>query len=110
MQGKKLSETRCVSHLTQSDSALPRGGLAETAETFKTRLGEACCYLLYPFKNAAHSEIEWSSAKVPSQDGLLSRASRKLGSEEALLSEIGPVQLNRDLQKYLWRDKESGSE
>ncbi len=45
------------------------------------------------------------SGKIPAQDGLLARASRKLLAEEGLLTELGPTPLDRDLQKYIWNGK-----
>ena len=45
------------------------------------------------------------SGKVPAQDGLLARASKKLVSDEGLLPELGPTRLDRDLQKYIWNGK-----
>ena len=44
-------------------------------------------------------------ARLPAQDGLLSRASKKLVSDEGLLPELGPARLDRDLQKYIWNGK-----
>src|SRR5690606_39113326 len=58
-------------NLTQSDSALAKAKLAEGNETLKTRLKEAWCYLLYPVQESAQADLEWTSAKVPAQDGLL---------------------------------------
>lgn len=92
-------------NLTQSDSALAKAKRDEAKETMRTRLQECWCYLLYPHQDSAHDEFEWSSGKVPAQDGLLSRASRKLVSDEALLPELGPTRLDRDLQKYIWNGK-----
>jgi uncharacterized protein len=71
----------------------------------RTRLKEVWCYLIYPVQETAQSEIEWTSGKIPSQDGVLSRASKKLVSDEGLLPELGPSRLDRDLQKYIWGDK-----
>ena len=48
--------------------------------------------------------MEWVSSKIPVQDGLLARASKKLVAEEGLLTELGPARLDRDFQKYLWND------
>ena len=78
-------------NLTQSDSALAKAKLTEGNETLKTRLKEAWCYLLYPVQESAQADLEWTSAKVPAQDGLLARASKKLVSEEGLLPELGPA-------------------
>lgn len=33
------------------------------------------------------------------------RATKKLINEEAMFTELGPVRLNRDLEKYIWADK-----
>lgn len=92
-------------NLTQSDSALARAKLTEANETLKTRLKEAWCYLIYPVQETAQADVEWTSAKVPAQDGLLSRASKKLVSDEGLLPELGPSRLDRELQKYIWNGK-----
>ena len=90
--------------LKRSDTELARSKARDAADTCATRLREAWCYLLYPHQDSPQNEIEWSSARVPAQDGLLARASKKLVSDEALLAELGPARLDRELQKYLWRD------
>ncbi len=92
-------------NLTQSDSALAKAKLVEANETLKTRLKEAWCYLIYPVQETAQADLEWTTAKVPAQDGLLVRASKKLVSDEGLLPELGPARLDRELQKYIWNDK-----
>lgn len=92
--------------LTQSDSALAEAKLREAKETTKTRLKECWCYLLYPVQETAQADMQLMSGKVPAQDGVLSRASKKLVSEEGLLPELGPTRLDRDLQKYIWNGKQ----
>jgi hypothetical protein len=92
-------------NLTQSDSALAEAKLVEANETMKTRLKEAWCYLHYPAQESAQADVEWASGKIPAQDGLLARASKKLVGEEGLLTELGPARLDRDLQKYIWNGK-----
>lgn len=92
-------------NLTQSDEALAKLKVVEANETMKTRLKEAWCYLLYPVQESAQAEVEWVSGKIPAQDGVLSRASKKLVSDEGLLPELGPTRLDRDLQKYIWNGK-----
>tara|TARA_R110002049_G_scaffold30499_17_gene104582 strand:- start:3363 stop:6632 length:3270 start_codon:yes stop_codon:yes gene_type:complete len=91
--------------LKKSDIALAEAKLSEANDTMKTRLRECWCYLIYPHQETAQSEIEWASGKIPAQDGLLSRASKKLVSDEGLLPELGPTRLDRDLQKYIWNGK-----
>lgn len=91
--------------LKKSDIALAEAKLSEAKDTMKTRLRECWCYLIYPHQEDAQSDIEWSSSKIPAQDGLLSRASKKLASDEGLLPELGPTRLDRDLQRYIWNGK-----
>lgn len=92
-------------NLTQSDSALAEAKLKEAAETLKTRMKEAWCYLIYPVQETAHADIEWMSSKVAAQDGLLARASKKLVSDQGIWPELGPDNLNRQLEKYVWNDR-----
>ena len=92
-------------NLTQSDSALAKAKQVEANETLKTRIKEAWCYLIYPVQDSAQAEVEWTSTKVAAQDGLLSRASKKLASDEGLMTELGPMRLDAMLQKYIWNGK-----
>ena len=92
-------------NLTQSDSALAKAKLTEANETMRTRLKEAWCYLHYPSQDSAQADVQWMSGKIPAQEGLLARASKKLLAEEGLLTELGPTRLDRDLQKYIWNGK-----
>ena len=62
--------------------------------------------MVYPYQDTPQSDVAFTSAKVPAQDGILARASKKLVSDGALLAEIGPDNLNRNLTKYIWNDKE----
>lgn len=92
-------------NLTQSDSALAQSKLKEANETLKARIKEAWCYLIYPVQETAQSDVAWTSTRVPAQDGLLARASKKLVSEQGIWPELGPDNLNRQLEKYIWHDK-----
>jgi hypothetical protein len=91
--------------LKSSDIALAKDKAKESRETVQTRLRETWCYLIYPYQDSAQSEVSFASSRIPAQDGVLSRASKKLVSDEALLPEIGPERLNRELEKYIWNGK-----
>jgi hypothetical protein len=56
-------------------------------------------------QDGAQADVEWIASKVPAQDGLLSRASKKLAVDEGLLPELGPARLDRELQKFIWNGK-----
>lgn len=92
-------------NLTHSDSALADTKLKEANDTLKTRLKEAWCYLLYPVQDSPQIDVEWTWSKVPAQDGLLGRAGKKLVSDQGLWPEVGPDNLNRQLDKYIWNGK-----
>lgn len=92
--------------LKQSDIALAKAKLSESTETVKTRLKEAWCYLLYPVQEGAQADLTWTTARIQAQDGLLARVSKKLVSDEGLLTELGPARLDRELQKYIWNGKD----
>lgn len=91
--------------LRPSDQKLAEAKLAEANETVKTRLKETWSFLHYPAQESAQADVEWVSGKIPAQDGLLARASKKLVAEEGLFTELGPTRLDRDLQKYIWNGK-----
>lgn len=93
-------------NLTQSDSALARAKVQEANETLRTRMKEAWQHLIYPAQESAQSDLEWVTGRVATQDGLLSRASKKLVSDEGLFTELGPARLNRELEKYIWNDRD----
>ncbi|MGK7752161.1 MULTISPECIES: DUF499 domain-containing protein [unclassified Roseovarius] len=92
-------------NLRTTEITLAKEKEKEAHETAQTRLKETWCYLIYPYQSSAQSDVELSSAKIPAQDGLLGRSSKKLVSDEALLQEIGPERLNRELEKYIWNEK-----
>ena len=91
--------------LKTSDTALAKSKLAEASGTLKTRLREAWCYLIYPVQDNPQIDVEWTFSKVPAQDGLLARASKKLVSDQGIWPELGPDNLNRQLEKYIWNSK-----
>lgn len=93
-------------NLTQRDSTLAREKCTEAKETVSTRLKEAWCYLIYPVQDSPQDDIDWISGKVPAQDGVLRRASKRLVDEGGLLPTLGPVALDRELQKYVWHGKD----
>lgn len=92
--------------LKSSEMSLAKDKAQEAKETVQTRLKETWAFLIYPYQDSAQTDVGFSSARIPAQDGLLSRASKKLVSEEALLPEIGPERLNRELEKYIWNDRD----
>jgi len=93
-------------NLTPSDLALAEDKLKGANDTLRSRMKEAWCYLIYPAQETAQADVEWTGTKVPAQDSILARASKKLVNDGALQTELGPDNLNRQLQKYIWNGKD----
>lgn len=91
--------------MKSSDIALAKSKMEETLETARTRLREAWCHLIHPYQESPETEVEFVSVRIPAQDGVLGRAGKKLVSTGALMTEIGPENLNRALEKHIWQDK-----
>jgi hypothetical protein len=91
--------------LKTSDIARAKDKAKESRETVQTRLKETWCYLIYPYQDSAQADVELTSARIPAQDGVLGRASKKLVSDQAIWPDLGPDNLNRQLEKYIWNGK-----
>ena len=45
------------------------------------------------------------AGKLSAQENVLVRATKKLINEQVMFDEIGPVRLNKDIEKHIWGDK-----
>ena len=89
-------------NLPPSDETLAKAKSREAEETARARLRETWCHVLYPAQDTPTQDVEWESAKVQGQAGLLSGASKRLVSEEALFTDLGAQRLQRVLKDYIW--------
>ena len=103
--GIKRDEENGRLDLKRSDRTLARDKADKAHETMRIRLRETWCYLIFPSQDTAESDVAFNSSRIPVQDGVLGRASKKLVNDDALLSEIGPLSLNRELERYIWNGK-----
>ena len=68
------------------------------------RLPEAYQWLLVPEQKSPHGPIEWQALRLTGADPLAVRASKKLKSDELLVSKIGATILRKHLDDVpLWR-------
>ena len=68
------------------------------------RIPEAYCWLIVPGQSDVHSATEWQSRRLSGQDTLAERASKKMKSDELLITHLGAVRLRMELDKIpLWR-------
>lgn len=72
-------------------------------EAADLRIGEAYHWLLVPSQPDPKGEVNWTDLKLQGQDGLATRAARKLKNEESLLVQMGGVRLRTELDRVpLW--------
>ncbi len=75
---------------------------AESAMT--ARLPETYQWLLVPVQATPQSAITWEALRLPGTDALAIRASKKLRTDELLLTSFAPSRLRMELDKIpLWR-------
>lgn len=75
---------------------------AESAVT--ARLPETYQWLLVPVQTTPQAAISWEALRLPSTDALAVRASKKLRTDELLLTSFAPSRLRMELDKIpLWR-------
>jgi hypothetical protein len=67
------------------------------------RLPETYCWLLVPEQTNPQARTTWQAVRLSSSDPLAVRASKKLRSDELLLTSLGPTILRKHLDAVLWR-------
>ena len=68
------------------------------------RLPETYQWLLVPVQPSPQAAVEWQSIRLSGQDALAVRASRKLRSDELLVTGFAPTRLRMELDRVpLWR-------
>ncbi|MDI9396146.1 MAG: DUF499 domain-containing protein [Euryarchaeota archaeon] len=73
-------------------------------KTVTARIPEAYVWLLVPVQTNPQSSIEWQAIRLTGQDSLAVRASKKLKTEELLVTGLAGTRLRMELDKIpLWR-------
>ena len=67
------------------------------------RLPETYQWLLAPVQISPQDAIEWQAFRLSGQDALAVRASKKLRSEELLVTSFAATRLRMELDRVLWR-------
>jgi hypothetical protein len=81
----------------------------EADRTVDQRMPEAYCWAMIPVQPSPSGPMDWEEVRLSGQDGLATRASRKLRSEEHLIVEFGAVRLRKELDDVpLWRGDHVG--
>ncbi|MHB1344134.1 MAG: Swt1 family HEPN domain-containing protein [Thermoleophilia bacterium] len=78
--------------------------LAAAQGTVSARLPETYQWLLVPTQATPQSAVEWQATRLSGQEALAVRASKKLRSDELLLTGFAPTRLRMELDRVpLWR-------
>jgi hypothetical protein len=68
------------------------------------RIPETYQWLLVPVQNSPQAPVEWQAVRLSGQDALAARASKKLRSDELLVTGFAPSRLRMELDRIpLWR-------
>ncbi|MDR1580438.1 MAG: DUF499 domain-containing protein [Synergistaceae bacterium] len=84
--------------------------LRRSNETVDARIKEAYCWLLVPYidKNADMKTIVWDAIRISGgNDGIISKAARKMLQNEAIITEWAPALLLMELDNVLWKDTDN---
>ncbi|MEI7990111.1 MAG: Swt1 family HEPN domain-containing protein, partial [Chloroflexota bacterium] len=73
-------------------------------DTINARILETYCHLIVPTQDGT-KPFEWSISRLQGGDNLVSRASKKLKSEQQLITDWSPVLLRMELDRWLWKEK-----
>ena len=86
----------------QVRQAETRKGEADNA--VKGRIGETFQWLLAPAQKSPREEVKWEGIRLTAQGPLAERASRRMRSDESLITSYGGTRLRIELDKVpLWR-------
>jgi predicted AAA+ superfamily ATPase len=84
--------------------------LRRANETVDARVKEAYCWLLVPYidKNEDMKTIVWDTIKISGgNDSIITKASKKMLQNEAVITQWAPALLRMELDNVLWRDADN---
>ena len=80
--------------------------MAETSKQVDSLIAETFTLVLAPSQQPGTSEIEWQTIRVNSEGDIAARISRKLATEERLISTYSGTRVRMDLnRRELWSDR-----
>lgn len=79
--------------------------MQKSNETVDLRIKEAYAWLLVPTQDGV-GPITWETIRIPGGESWVSKAAKKLRSNEQLITKWGAALLRMELDKWLWRDSD----
>lgn len=91
-------------NLNQSQIRTVSAKRREWESVIDQRIPETYCWLIVPGQSDPHAEVDWHARRLSGQDSLPARASKRMQSDELLISHLGAVRLKMELDRVpLWR-------
>ena len=93
-------------HLTAHQLRQAETKLADSGQQVESLIAETFTLILTPHQLPGTSEIVWQTSRAAGEDSIAVRASRKLRSEEKLISTYSGVRIRMDIDRgELWTDR-----
>ncbi len=106
---KSIHEDRETLNLDAQQRRQAQERLTQAEDTVKQRVPEAYAWLLVPGQSDPKAPVEWQEVRLQGQGSLAERASRRLITEELLITQFGGVRLRMELDRVpLWRGDHVG--
>jgi len=106
---KSIFEERATLNLDEFQKNQAQSKSKEAEDTIKRRIPETFQWLLVPTQPDPQRPLEWEEYRLPGDDALAVRASKKLKNEMLLLTEYAPTLLRAQLDSIpLWRGDHVG--
>lgn len=101
---KSINDERDALNLDTHQRNQAESKLEQADEVVQHRIPETYSWLLVPTEPQAGGPVEWEEFRLPGRDPLAVRASKKLKTEEHLITEIAPTRLRLELDRVpLWQ-------
>ena len=93
-------------NLTPNDVRLAESKIKETSETVNQQILEAFVFTLVPKQEPGKKDIAWHQSRPTGNGNLFERISRKLESEEHLITSYGGTRVRMELDRIpLWKER-----
>ncbi len=103
---RSIVEDSVALDLTEHQKRQAQSKVTEVSQQVDSLIGETFTLVLTPSQAPGTSEISWQTTKATAQGDLGARVSKKLGTEEKLISTYGGVRVKMDVDRYdLWSDR-----
>lgn len=77
--------------------------LDDSDKTIHSRMEEAFIWLLTPSQDT-QGAVKWEESRLQAGEKMAVRASRRLKTDEGLITQFSATRLRMELDKYLWKD------